>query len=308
MSNRTIAWLLALCILLCFSAFTACTANPPIAATEPDLQETVSNIVEVSSEVIETTTASTAVDTGVLTVERLEQLTWVEMLELNWVPESDEDRCLNELITSLQMMGEIFRPTTACTTSDIPIEAPGEFDLTRLNEKVNIIMEVFNASPSTYWYVDFITINPQYHFFPLYVTSLKLEIRSEEFDLKYPVEELGELVVAINDVHCYSAPESFGKYFDSCLSVMCDDPDHTIKAGDIVVVNGVAMLETFGDLKASTYVEFGELNDADTPIIVAIPTVHMVHICTTDGTKLGWAHPDNFIPQDVAGEYIFPNE
>ena len=307
--NKTITFLLALVMLLSLGACSF-TDNQEEYESISDFPTTI-NKEEVSETCVDIIKMDPTVDNSHLTIEVLESLSWSELSELagnltfaelknikcgsfgklSWTPITDEDIGILTTIRCLNGMGKVFR-TTANAFPAFPVENPLFFSKDRFAEKFNIVLDTFNTSADTFWYVHAsqqIDIN----LLTDVVEAVEIRMTSDDDlfikELKHPVIN-GCLVVAVDDGYAKSEhPEHYGKASIYSRDGKCGD---ILEVVDVITITDMTI--TFDD------VEFDMDYDSDTATVYS-----MLKLSTLDGSDTFYAWATHFIPLNVA-EPFFP--
>lgn len=226
-------------------------------------------------------------DPSTMTMEVLqEQLnkctTWKEFSDQVWNISSVEDEILVNIIRTLDFFAPVSRGNFNSSAS---YREDADFELDRLTKKVTIVSEYFHKAHDTFW-----TMSIDIHE-PTPGRYVQVDIEPHQFNLKYPPTYIGEMVIAVNNFQFYSSAWSFGSGRNGIG-----------KANTRLIINGVAYLDEDGKITSSKYYSYSDLQEYYSAAIVSPISIDwtadywMVHVCTLDGTDLGWFYPDYFAP------------
>ena len=316
MAKHIFSFVLAL--LLVVASLTACGIDKEPATTTiaiESAESSTSNVEDCQSD--ETRPSPTIEDQSCLTTELLAELTWEELLSSSWSPMTCEDQCIIDTIARLEEMGKVFSNTVGyCIRTQVE-NFPSIFDKDRMEEKLYLLLNAFNASDHTYWTakimasynINFATGDP---------TEIVVDLTLCEFvDIKHPVWFIGDLVVITrNSTPPASSTEGFG--FGSRLEVAEENPN-PVNIGDVMLVSGFSYLTEMGEVLHDEVVTPYEYcwgcetcEDRDDCVNctdcepfeylgAAVPRktdepFYMVQLCPLDGSEPYWFMPDTFVP------------
>ena len=305
--KKIIALLLVLAMLL---ALSACTTTSNQEEVESIFTSPTTSNQEVPGTGMGIDKMDPTVDNSHLTIEVLRNLSWDELSELagdltfedlenikcgsfgqlSWTPVTDEDVGILTFIHYLNGMGKVFR-TTANAFPTFPVKNPMFFDENRFDEKIDIVLDTFNGSANTFWYVHACQ-QTDINLLTGVVEAVEMHMSSDDDlfikDLKHPVIN-GDLVVAVDDGYAKSEhPEHYGKASIYSRDGKCGD---ILEVVDVVTITDMAI--TFDG------VEFDMDYDSDTATVYS-----MLKLSALDGSETFYAWAPHFIPMDVAEPFI----
>lgn len=238
-------------------------------------------------------------DPSTMTMEVLQEqfnkfTTWKEFSDRVWNVSSVEDEILVSIFRTLDFFAPVPRGNFI---SCVSFAEDADFDLDRLSKKVTAVVEYFHKTHDTFWTM---TINIHE---PTPGKYVQVDIEPHRFDLKYPPTYIGEMVIAVNNFQFYESAWNF-----------CSGSNGIGKANTRLIINGVAYLDEDGNITSSKYYSYSDLQEYYSAAIVSPISIDwtadywIVHVCTLDGTDLGWFYPDYFAPVKAIRSFNYNNQ